>query len=215
MSDRRRWVIGTLLAVLAGAAAVLACYFLVDRPVASWVHAQHLGHFWALKDLTLPPPWAQAWSPLLLVLLAARWAYGPLRPWQIHLATAAVALVLADQFRESLSLVLARYWPETWRGNASWIGDGTFGFALFASGKDFGSFPSGHMARTAAVAAVAWLAYPRWRWLGVLALALEAVGLIGMNYHFVGDVLGGTALGAIVGAWCWKVGGSRPLPQTA
>ena len=64
-----------------------------------------------------------------------------------------------------------------------------------------GSFPSGHMARTVAVAAVFWITYPRGRWVYVVASMAVAAGLIGMNYHFVGDVIGGSFVGGIVGVY--------------
>jgi hypothetical protein len=35
----------------------------------------------------------------------------------------------------------------------------------------------------------------------VLAALAVAIGLIGMNYHFLGDVIGGTFAGAIVGVY--------------
>ncbi len=41
------------------------------------------------------------------------------------LALACVSMILADQFRESLSYVFGRYWPETWiDNNPSFIQDG-------------------------------------------------------------------------------------------
>jgi membrane-associated phospholipid phosphatase len=37
------------------------------------------------------------------------------------------------------------------------------------------------------------------------------VGLLGMNYHFVGDVVGGGFVGAVVGAWtAWLCGINGP-----
>lgn len=191
-------------ALAAGAALAAFCFFFVDRPVARFVHDHALNQTPGLEQITFVPPIVQAWAPAALVLLALRRALGPLTPWQRALAAAAVAIIVADQFRESLSFVFARYWPATWRGNPSYLGDGTYGFVLFRDGKDYGSFPSGHMARTAAVVAACWLAWPSrgWRALGAAAIAAEAVALVGMNYHFVGDVAFGTILGGTVGAWC-------------
>jgi membrane-associated phospholipid phosphatase len=48
---------------------------------------------------------------------------------------------------------------------------------------------------------VFWLAMPRARWVCVVIAAPMLVALVGMNYHFVGDVIAGSVLGGIVGAW--------------
>lgn len=41
--------------------------------------------------------------------------------------------------------------------------------------------------------------YPRWTWLAILTMVVTAIGLLGMNYHFVSDVVAGTLLGGMVG----------------
>lgn len=195
----------TIIALAVAAALVALCYEFVDRPVATFVHERKLNRDHVLKQLTLPPPIVEAWSPLLIVILMATRVFRPFRRWQAALLAACVAMILADQFRESLAAVFGRTWPETWvDNNPSWIGNGTYGFHWFHSGRGYSSFPSGHMARTVSVAAVVWIAWPRWRWLAVALSAAVAAGLLGMNYHFVGDVIGGSFVGGIVGAWTWR-----------
>src|SRR5262249_5477922 len=145
-----------------------------------------------LRELTYPPAYLLNVSPLILAAAAVRRAWGPLRRWELATATAFVSLILAEQFRTSVSFVTGRYWPDTWiDNNPSLIHDGAYGFHPFHWGSAYGSFPSGHTARTVAFVAVFWVASPVWRWLCVLAVAAVAVGLIGMNYHFVGDVIAG------------------------
>jgi hypothetical protein len=51
------------------------------------------------------------------------------------------------------------------------------------------------------MAAVVWVAYPRWRWACAIAAAAVSIGLIGMNYHFVGDVIAGGFVGALIGVY--------------
>ena len=139
----------------------------------------------------------QSWSPLVLVLLAIRRAFGPWRRWQHVLFVACVSLIVADQFRESLGDLCGRYWPETWHNNnPSLIGTGAYGFHPFEVGDDIGSFPSGHAARIAGFFAVFWLAMPRGRWLYAIVAVPMLVALVAMNYHFVGDVIAGSVLGA-------------------
>ena len=73
--------------------------------------------------------------------------------------------------------------------------------------KGNSSFPSGHTARTLAFVSVFWIAYPACRWACVAATVAVAVGLIGMNYHFVGDVVGGAMVGGLVGMYTAHLSG--------
>jgi membrane-associated phospholipid phosphatase len=194
----------SLAALVVASVLVILCYYFVDRPVSRFVHDHEFAKSDILKSLTFPPTILQDWSPLLIAALMLRRAWGPLRRWQQVLLTASVTLILADQFRESLAVVFGRYWPETWvNNNPSFINNDKYGFHFFQSGSWYRSFPSGHTARTVAVAAVVWIAYPNLRWLCILASVIEGVALIGMNYHFVGDVVGGGFLGGVVGAWIY------------
>jgi len=198
-----------LVAVAICAALVAFCYFFVDRPVAFYVHDHHFNRVSLLRWLTYPPPIFQAWVPVLLVVLMVRRGWSPLRGWELTLLAACVSLLVADQFRQTLSFAFGRYWPATWiDNNPSLIQDGAYGFHPFSSGPAFGSFPSGHMARTLAVASVVWIAHRRWRWLCVVSSVAVAVGLVGMDYHFVGDTIAGSFVGAIVGtytAYLWRM----------
>ena len=64
------------------------------------------------------------------------------------------------------------------------------------------------MALTCAVASVLWIAYPKLRALWALVVLAVAVGLIGANYHFLGDIIAGGFVGVSTG-WMlmamWKV----------
>lgn len=198
----RRLLRGSLLAVLVCAVLVVLCYYLLDRPIAFYVHDHGLSRFAVLKWLTLPPPIAQTWAPVLLAAVVVRRAWGPLARWELALLSAGAAIILADQFRETLSAACGRYWPETWiDNNPSLIRDGAYGFHPLEEVGNRGSFPSGHAARTSAAAAVVWVVYPRWRAAAVVVALAVAVGLLGMNYHFLGDVVAGSFLGAVVGVY--------------
>jgi membrane-associated phospholipid phosphatase len=191
----------TILAVVVCAVAVVICYYFVDRPVAFFVHDHRIPRFEGLRWLTEPPPLVQSWAPLVLVLLAMRRSVGPWRHWQHVLFVACVSLIVADQFRQSLGDLFGRYWPETWHDNPSLIGTGAYGFHPFQVGDDVGSFPSGHSARIVGFASVFWLAMPRTRWVCIMLAVPMLVALVGMDYHFVGDVIAGSTLGGIVGGW--------------
>jgi membrane-associated phospholipid phosphatase len=190
--------------------AVVLCYYFVDRPVAVYVHDHGVSNFTTLKWLTYPPPVVQTWSPLVIALLLVRRAAGPWRRWQLVLLVACVSLIVADQFRESLGQLCGRDWPETWHDdNPSLIGTGDYGFHPFQSAGDAGSFPSGHAARIVGFLWVFWIAMPRGRWLYAILAAPMLLALIGMNYHFVGDVIAGSVLGGIVGAFAITLASSQ------
>lgn len=202
----------TVIALIVCVALVTLSYFYVDRAVAFYVHDHGINTYPVLKWMTYPPPIVQEWVPAVLVLLAVRRAWGPLRRWEKALAVAGISVVLADQFRESMAYLFGRYWPETWiDNNPSLIQNDAYGFHPFHSGRQYGSFPSGHTARTVAAAAVFWIAYPKWRFMCILASLAVVVGLIGMNYHFVGDVIAGGFIGGIVGMYGAHICGLSPV----
>jgi membrane-associated phospholipid phosphatase len=200
--DFARLLRNSLVATLCGATLILLSYFLVDRQVAFFVHRHQLSDSAILKCLTYPPPILQAWAPVALAGLMVRRVLGPFHRWECAMIAACLGMIVADQFRETLGFAFGRYWPETWiDDNPSLIGDGAYGFHPFHGGTAYSSFPSGHTARILAVATIVWIGYPRWRWACVLSSLAVAAGLIGMNYHFVGDVIAGGFVGGIVGAY--------------
>jgi len=206
--DLRSLLNRTLLAIAACVFAVVVCYFFVDRQIAFYVHNHGVNKIALFKWLTYPPPIVQTWSPLLLAVLVLRRARGPWQPWQQVLFVACVSLIVADQSRSSLGDAAGRYWPETWHdNNPSLIGTGAYGFHPFEVGDDIGSFPSGHAARILGFFSVFWLTMPRGRWLYAIIAVPMLVALVAMNYHFVGDIVAGSVLGGIVGAWAVRLSG--------
>jgi len=192
----------SLLVLGVGALLVTLCYFFVDRPIAYFVRDQDFARFTLLKWLTYPPPIIQTFAPAILAALVVRRAFGPFRGWEQALFAASVSLLVAVQFKNTLKCAFGRDWPDTWiDDNPSLLGDDAYGFHPFHGSLVYGSFPSGHTARVLAIVAVYWIAYPRWRWAGVLATAAVVVGLVGMNYHFVGDTIAGGVVGGLVGMY--------------
>jgi membrane-associated phospholipid phosphatase len=212
----RRLLLRTLAALAACTLIVLVCYFWVDRAVAFYVERHGINHIRAFRWLTYPPPIVETWSPLVLVLLVVRRAWGPFARWQRALLAACVSLIVADVFRTSLGDLFGRYWPETWfDNNPSLIGNGTYGLHPFVHGDDVGSFPSGHAARIVGFAGVWWMAIPRSRVLWIIACAPMLVSLVAMNYHFVGDVVAGATLGGIVAVYAVRLAGFDTGAATA
>jgi membrane-associated phospholipid phosphatase len=233
--DFRRLLGRTLLALAACLALVVGCYYWVDRPVAFYVYGHAINKIVAFEWLTYPPSSMQTWSPLVLVLLMLRRAWGPLRTCQMTLLVACVSLIVAGEFRTSLGGLCGRYWPETWFhvstaladdssnggtsalissggyfNNPSLIGTGTYGFHAFQSGDDVGSFPSGHATRILAFATVFWIALPRSRAVWIVLCPPMLLALVAMDYHFVSDVIAGSVLGGIVGVYATSLANLRP-----
>jgi membrane-associated phospholipid phosphatase len=186
-------------------AAIVVCYFWIDRPVAFFVYNHHINSIQIFRWLTYPPPEVQNWSALMLAILIVRRAWGPFLHWQKVLLVACVSIIIADDFRVSLGDVFGRYWPDTWtHDNPSLIGTGAYGFHAFQRGDDIGSFPSGHACRILGFAAVWLIAMPRSRTVQVIAIVLcvpMLISLVLMNYHFVSDVIAGSVLGWMIATY--------------
>jgi membrane-associated phospholipid phosphatase len=205
------------------ALAAATCVFLagvsvrfIDRPVATWVHA-HLGdtrfglfkayydgHLLVIGPFSLMAGPAQVLVPLatlVFAILAAAAAAG-WRPNMLGRIVLALSLsvLVAVEINSLIKSVFGRTWPESWLGdNPSWIRDGVFGFFPFHGGPGWGSFPSGHTTVITTPAALLWVVWPELRIVWGTMVAVVIAGLVGANYHFVSDIIGGLYLGTAIG----------------
>jgi membrane-associated phospholipid phosphatase len=206
----RRLMLQTVLSLVVCAALVAICYAFVDRPVARWVHEHRLGEGHWLRQPTYIVPWLEAAAPWVV------YAWRPWSRWQRVLLTMALNLLVAVALKEQLKWVFGRPWPETWiDNNPSYLGDGLYAFQWFRGGEIFGSFPSGHTTAICAAASIVWIAWPAWRWLVLTVVVLVVVGLVGDNYHFVGDTIAGATLGWLSGVWASRLASLRPSGEGA
>lgn len=168
----------------------------VDRPLATWVHETFHG-WWGFVWLS------HAADPILPgsalgVLAAAVAVMSGWRPGRIGrtIIACCMAALIAYAIKDQAKYAFGRLWPETWvNNNPSWIGNAAYGFSPFHGGTGWSSFPSGHMTGVSAPMGVLWLRAPKVRWLAVFLSAVVAIGLLGANYHFLGDVIAGVYLG--------------------
>ena len=175
----------------------------VDRAVSSWSHAtlrQTEPFVWLTHIID---PFVPAASIGLLGAAIAAvfgWRPGPVGRTIVALC---IAVLIATIFKDELKYLFGRTWPETWVDkNPSWIHDQIYRFEPLHGGKGWTSFPSGHMATIAAPCTVLWMLAPRvWRWLWASLILAMAIGLAGVDFHFVGDMIAGTFLG-----WACGVG---------
>ncbi len=192
----------TIAALILGAILVAVCYFFVDLGVARFVH----DHCVVKQELRGWPEFLSdcsrdvAVAAILIAVLWRLWRRGG-RLQTVLLAISA-DLVVIYVLKSLAKWAFGRSWPETWRLDwPSLIGTGAYGFHPFHSGPGYKSFPSGHAAVVFSVVAILWFSYPRGRWCYGLVCAVLSAALVGLNYHFVGDVIGGAVLGSITGVW--------------
>lgn len=214
MKSARNWT----LAFVGTAVAVVVSYVWLDRPIALIAHAA-FHQYDLFEKLTLIPVAVIPLAIAAFVALGLRGLAGGLSsklPTVILLS--GVSLAVAEAIKDQLKFAFGRTWPETWiRNNPSFIRDHVFGFFPFHGGPGYNSFPSGHTTAICAVMSVLWICYPQFRALYALCIAAVAIGLVGADFHFLGDVIAGGYLGSFVG-WLivamWE-NGARPVRPLA
>lgn len=210
MSASARIVRQVLIATVLCGLLIAASVAFVDRPVARYAH-DHIGPQRFLSLLQrIPELVAVPALPVALVLALVWLVRGGLRGLAKTLFVAAVSVLIADAAKDHLKLAFGRTWPETWTANnPSWINNGVFGFFPFHGGMGWASFPSGHVTVIAAAMGVFWARWPRLWPIWTLPVIATAIGLLGMDYHFVGDIIAGAAVGAAVAFLATGIAGRR------
>ena len=127
-----------------------------------------------------------------------------------------LSVLITEASKEQLKFLFGRTWPVSWTGdNPSLICDGVYGFHFMHGDGAYNSFPSGHMAAACGVLSVLWFWYQRLRGLWVIAVG---AGLVGLNYHFLSDVLAGSFLGSSIG-WMataiWALAAPATFPRAS
>jgi membrane-associated phospholipid phosphatase len=179
-----------LTALVVCAVVIVLCVWFVDLPVALFVN----GHIHGPKLIDHALSIVVAFVPLgvtsIFVCGCVMVAGRPLPRWAACLAAAGFSMCWA---------IATNYFllqPASGRIDfGTYLATGLYGFVLLHGHSGMG-FPSGHATLTASFLVVFWLFYPRVRALLALFIALEAAGLVLMNWHFVSDVLGGLFLGS-------------------
>jgi membrane-associated phospholipid phosphatase len=204
-----------ILALLAGSVLVVLCYFFVDRPLAQFIHNHR---FYSNEFLF----WPQFLSIRLtycaiagMAGVVAWWIWRPGGYVQRLLLAISANLVVTEIIKNVLKGMFGRTWPETWmeNNNPSLIANGVYGFHPFQFDKTYGAFPSGHAAAAFAVVSILWIGLPRWRWLYAAAAGIVCLALVGLNFHYVGDVIAGAMLGSTTGFVATRIFAINPSPS--
>lgn len=206
---RRFW-----LACPAALAAILLLIGFVDRPVARLAH-DNPSYPVILVAFTHIPE-AVAVLSVLGVIVFGLWhaQRGGLPAIGQTVLLAGVSVIVAEAIKTGLKLAFGRTWPETWvNHNLSYIKDGVYGFYPFHGGKEFASFPSGHTTVVAAAMIVFWIREPRGRALYAALIAATAIGLLGMDFHFLSDIVAGFCLGTATAWITVRIASPREIPR--
>jgi undecaprenyl-diphosphatase len=149
-----------------------------ERHLEHWIVLQRVGWLnWLFIDLSWLGRLGLVWVVIALVL-AVRWRRPPV------FLTVVLAGAIADLLAELGKALIDRHRPfETQLGPPT----------------STHSFPSGHAATAFACATVLASLAPRWRVPFFVLAALIAVSRIYNGVHYPTDVLGGSALGVLVG----------------
>ena len=173
-------------------AAILFCIAIVDRPLADFV-ASHPTRIRGLR-FVIGAPELLLGLALVAPIIGWKQRRSPVG-WDTIAASCSISIVWTAVVVE---LVLKRVFGRS--GPTSWTGHQEFAFHwLRGRQAELQSMPSGEAAILSAFFAVLWVLLPRWRWLYIFIGSVEAIGLIGLNWHFVSDVIAGVAIG-VVGA---------------
>ena len=216
----RRQIGAFQVSLLAAATALIAAggaAFCIDLPVAAWFKANRVpGEIGRLVNLLeISGNSLGAAVVLIAVVTLDRTLRFPMpgrfgageRPFTKMIAATYLGGLLADVIKVTIERVRPR--AADLAGVASWLG--TFGDASLAVEKpnaaDLMSFPSGHSAVAAGLAAALTWRYPHGWPLFVMLAAATATQRVVSSAHYPSDVACGAAVGLIGAACC--LGGRR------
>ena len=192
-NERMKEIFSSTLAALT---LIVLCLWLLDLPLAAWI----------AEYLTANAPYVKTSDmlgllPIIVVILTSlSWiAYFYLVRRNIHdqrtlfCRVTGTVLPLSFGMKTVLKWLFGRTEARTWLSDPS-----LYGFHWFAGTEGFQGFPSGHMLVFTPLFLALWHFYPCYRpYYAVVWLCLGAA-LIATEYHFLGDVLAGAYIGAMV-----------------
>ena len=205
MFDRKFLIFsGISLVITVGLVVMLYLYW--DQPIVNWVDFKNFKRFMVLKAFTYIATAIKFLAALILVGLAIIRTWRSWNAFMVILLAASLSAILGEAVVDALKIIFGRYWASTWvNHNPSLISDSAYGFHFFHVGLAYGSFPSGHTAIVFGAMTVILLKMPKWFPLCIALVALQIIGLVGMNYHFLSDILAGAYIGTMTALFTLKL----------
>lgn len=190
----------TLITLLTSAVIIFFCYLYIDKPTAIWTYSHHPAPRWLLNVFNHFPEviliLSLAYYPVYLLSNYFAFKQGDMR----KLLVIANSVIITEIVKSIAKMFFGRYWPLDWlpEHNPALIPTNEYGFHFFHTAAAFHAFPSGHAAVTATAMTAISLLYQKLIPLCVTVTLLVCVSLVLLDYHFVGDVIGGATLGIII-----------------
>ena len=182
---------------LVTAALVAFSFRFLDAGIALWFRdllrsdPQLWGYTSRIPDLLLPT--VLVLSAVLWTMYLRRVRRGNRDEKTRFYLLSGTALPAAFIAKAALKLLFGRMNTRVWLAKG-----GGLSFRWFHGGGEYGSFPSGHMAVFAALAASCWLFFPKYRVASLAAITALGFALVATDYHYLSDVIAGGYLGLAV-----------------
>lgn len=191
---------------LCGVVLVIFCYYIIDKPVAILMSYRG-SHTHLFSFFNFASNLVYLFAGLLYLIFIGRFIYQKTQNWDYIILAVTNSFVIAAYLKDQLKFVFGRPLPITF------LKTHTYAFQFFHGHTGYNSFPSGHMAVAMAAMFTLWQLYPPHRWLYFIPVLIVGFSLIFLNYHFVGDVIAGGVLGALVSFFVVHISFDKPIKE--
>jgi membrane-associated phospholipid phosphatase len=184
------------LSALAALILIVLCVWLLDLPLAAGIAEHLVAYAPYVKTSDIP----DLLLITVVILTSLSWMmYFYLAHRNIHDQRTLFCRVMGTVLPISFGVKIILKWIFGRTETRLWLSDpSVYGFHWFNGTGGFQGFPSGHMLVFTPLFLALWYFYPRYRlFYGVIWFCL-GTALIMTEYHFLGDVLAGAYIGAVV-----------------
>lgn len=173
--------------IIVAAILVYISYEQWDEPISLYTKEHQLGQYLVFKFFIRFPELFVMTAFLILLGLIGHciiWPY--YTPLKQKLLAYSIGLMAAYTLKDIFKFLFSR-----------------ISFHFFQGGYNLGSFPSGHTTIPFFVAGFLWFWLPVTRPVLFIIPMLVAIGLLATNSHYLADIIGGAALGLIIGFYAY------------